>query len=285
MPSPNRNIAPPKDLNEQVSRALAEDIGSGDVCAQLIPKNHQSVATLITRETAILCGQPWVDAVFHTTDPNIALTWAAQEGERIQSNQTVLTLQGPSHSILTAERTALNFLQTLSGTATRVHDWVALLSGTKTQLLDTRKTIPGLRTAQKYAVLVGGGKNHRMGLFDQFLIKENHIMACGGINAAVQNARQINPNLCVEVEVENLQEFEQALQAQADVIMLDNFAVEDIQQAVNLNQGRTKLEVSGNIGPEALAMYAATGVDYISMGALTKHLVATDFSLRLVDKS
>lgn len=282
--TPSAAIALPDDLVYQVQQALREDLGSGDITASLIDPNQTAQARVIAREPAILCGQPWFNAVFAAIDPSVTLTWAVPEGALMTADQTILELSGNARSILTAERTALNFLQTLSGTATTTHRWVSHLEGTDAQLLDTRKTIPGLRTAQKYAVKVGGGQNHRMGLFDQFLIKENHIMAAGSISAAIQQAKRLHSSIPVEVEVETLAELEEALQAQADIIMLDNFSLQNVQQAVvirdRMQASHCKLEVSGAIEESALLTLAETGVDFISVGALTKHVQATDFSMR-----
>lgn len=280
----NSTIALPTDLTVQVERALAEDLGSADITAELIPADHTATASVIVRESAILCGQPWFDAVFNQVDPQVACQWLVTEGANVKPNQTLLNIQGNARSILTAERTALNFLQTLSGTATTTRHWVNRLQNTSATLLDTRKTLPGLRSAQKYAVRIGGAQNHRMGLYDQFLIKENHIMAAGDITKAIKQARQNHPAIKVEVEVENLAEFEQALTAGADIIMLDNFSLENIHTAVKLRSSLhalgCKLEVSGGIEAENLLTLAQTGIDYISVGALTKHVRAIDFSMR-----
>lgn len=262
--------------------ALDEDIGTGDITASLIATENMAVARIITRETMILAGTPWADAVFALVDSRISADWVTKEGEAAEAGSTLLTLSGPARTLLTAERPALNFLQTLSGTATRVHQLLPLLEGTSAQLLDTRKTLPGLRIAQKYAVTVGGGKNHRLGLFDAFLIKENHIMACGGIQAAVNKARQTAPGKPVEVEVETMAELELALQAQADIIMLDDFSHADMTAAVQLTNGKAKLEASGGINSTTLRAVAETGVDYISMGTLTKDVKAIDLSMRLI---
>ncbi len=263
--------------------ALDEDIGSGDITAGLIPAETIARARVITREPMILAGSPWADAVFTLTDTRIHPEWLVEEGGFADSNTPLLVLEGPARSLLTAERCALNFLQTLSGTATRVNHLVKLLAGTTTQLLDTRKTLPGLRVAQKYAVEVGGGKNHRLGLFDAFLIKENHIMAAGSIAAAVATARRLAPGKPVEVEVETMEELDEALSAQADIIMLDEFSLADMQRAVVHTAGRAKLEASGGIHEGNLRIVAQTGVDYISMGALTKDLRSIDLSMRFID--
>ncbi|WP_240642680.1 carboxylating nicotinate-nucleotide diphosphorylase [Pseudidiomarina mangrovi] len=268
-----------------VTQALAEDLNGvqaqHDLTAQLIPAEQQVWATLITREAMVVCGCAWVDEVFAQLNAAVQLDWLVQDGDHIEANSPLLHVHGCARDILTAERTAMNFLQTLSAVATTTASYVAHLKGSQTQLLDTRKTIPGLRTALKYAVTCGGGFNHRVGLYDAYLIKENHIMACGGIAAAVSQARQLNPAVPVEVEVENLEEYQQALDAGADIIMLDNFSIRDIHQAVASRRGHSKLEVSGNITAERLTELAATGVDYISSGALTKNIQAIDLSLRV----
>lgn len=269
-------------IQQNILLALSEDIGDGDITAQLIPASHQGQARVITREPMVLAGQPWVNALFQQLDPSVNIEWLAQEGDYLAANTPFLMLSGNARSLLTGERPALNFIQTLSGTATKVRELVGLLQGTQTQLLDTRKTLPCLRIAQKYAVGVGGGKNHRLGLFDAFLIKENHIMAAGSISAAIQQARVIAPNKPVEVEVETFAELDEALTANADIIMLDNFSNDDMRQAVKHTAGRAKLEASGNITKTNLREVAQTGVDYISMGALTKDVTAIDLSMRFV---
>ncbi len=269
-------------ITANIQLALSEDIGDGDITAQLIPANAQGHARVITRETMVLAGTPWVNALFTQLDPLVKLEWLAQEGELVTANAPFLRLSGSARSLLTGERAALNFIQTLSGTATKVRELVGLLEGTHTQLLDTRKTLPCLRVAQKYAVSVGGGKNHRLGLFDAFLIKENHIMAAGSIDAAVKQARLIAPNKPVEVEVESFNELDQALAAGADIIMLDNFSHDDMRQAVKHTAGRAKLEASGNIDHTTLRQVAQTGVDFVSMGAVTKDVKAIDLSMRFV---
>lgn len=263
--------------------ALAEDIGSGDITAGLIPADASARARVITREPMILAGSPWADAVFALTDAHIKPDWLIQEGQLAEANTPLLILEGPARALLTAERAALNFLQTLSGTATTVHQLVKLLEGTSTRLLDTRKTLPGLRMAQKYAVEIGGGKNHRLGLFDAFLIKENHIVAAGSIAAAIATARQIAPGKPVEVEVETMTELEQALGAEADIIMLDDFSMDDMRHAVIHTAKRALLEASGGITARNLREVALTGVDYISMGALTKDVKSIDLSMRFMD--
>lgn len=270
------------DRDRLVTQALAEDIGDGDLTAQLIPAGTAARARIITREDAVLCGIPWAEAVFARLDPAIDIRWLAAEGEDIRADQTLCELAGDARALLTGERSALNFLQTLSGTATAARRYRDLAAPTGVTVLDTRKTIPGLRLAQKYAVRVGGCRNHRIGLHDAFLIKENHIAACGGIAEAVASARRIAPGKPVEVEVENLDECRQALAAGAERIMLDNFTPADIATAVTLRgAGTTEYEVSGNIDEQSLRRYAAAGVDFISTGALTKHLKAVDLSFRL----
>jgi nicotinate-nucleotide pyrophosphorylase (carboxylating) len=267
-------------IDEDVRHALEEDVGQGDITAQLIPADGIWKASVYSREHAILCGRNWFDAVFHHLDENVDLRWYRADGDKIAPHQVVCTLKGPARSLLTGERTALNFLQTLSGTATLAHRYAKQVEGLDTRILDTRKTIPGLRRAQKYAVRTGGCHNHRMGLYDAFLIKENHIAAAGSIAAAVQRARKLDSELPVEVEVETLDELQQALQAGADRIMLDNFSTEDISKAVTLNAGKAELEASGGITLDNLREYAETGVDYISIGALTKDVKAVDLSMR-----
>lgn len=270
-----------QDIEACVQRALAEDIGDGDITAQLIPAEKTAEAVIITREPAILCGQAWVNEVYRQLDPNVEITWFADEGERIEPNQQLFTLKGNARSLLTGERTALNFLQTLCGIATTAREFADLVGGGSVRILDTRKTIPGLRLAQKYAVKVGGCHNHRMGLYDAFLIKENHIAACGGILAAVDKARAIAPDKPVEVEVENLPELNAAIAAGADIVMLDNFTKAMTAEAVRLAAGRVKLEISGNITQKELTEAASAGVDFVSSGALTKHCRAIDLSFRL----
>jgi len=274
-------LALPADISETVTTALREDLGNGDITAMLVPADAMARAVVITREDAVLCGTAWFDEVYRQLDPAITVTWQAQDGERITPGLTVCKVQGPARELLTGERTALNFLQLLSGTATVTHAYARLLSGCHTRLLDTRKTVPGLRSAQKYAVLCGGGHNHRMGLFDAILIKENHILAAGSIGAAVTRAK--TKNVPVEVEVENLTQLEEALQAGADTVLLDNFDLAGLRQAVAVNRGRARLEVSGGVNLDNLRELAATGVDFISVGALTKHVRAIDFSMRFTD--
>ena len=275
----------PQSLLEQsiqinIQHALQEDIGDGDITALLTPEDEQATATIITREDMILAGQPWVNALIQAFDRSVQVTWLKQEGERVAANEAFLKLAGSARSLLTVERPALNFIQTLSAVATKTASYVKQLDGLNTKLLDTRKTLPGLRIAQKYAVAIGGGQNHRLGLFDAFLIKENHIMAAGSITQAVEQARQIAPNKPVEVEVETWDELNQALEAGADIVMLDNFSQQQMIDAVKHVAGRCKLEASGNITIENLREVASTGVDYISMGVLTKDVIAIDLSMR-----
>jgi nicotinate-nucleotide pyrophosphorylase (carboxylating) len=274
------------DIHNAVQQALAEDIGSGDITARLIPANEQAHARIITRERAIIAGAPWVNEVFRQLDPSVHVTWRISEGQWARPNQVLFELHGPARSLLTGERAALNFLQTLSGTATRCRGYADRVAGTGVKLLDTRKTLPGLRIAQKYAVSVGGCYNHRIGLYDAFLIKENHIMACGSIRQAVQQAHLIAPGKPVEVEVENMTQLDEAMEAGTNIIMLDNFSPRQMTAAVahcrNETGGRIKLEASGGITTNTLRQYAETGVDYISIGALTKDCKATDLSMRLV---
>lgn len=258
-----------------------EDIGSGDLTAALISPDKSSIAHLIVREPSILCGQDWFNEVFHQLDPSIQIDWHCHDGDSLDVDQCVCTIKGNAAPILTGERTAMNFLQTLSGTATITHDYVKQLEQSSVKLLDTRKTVPGLREAQKYAVRCGGGYNHRHGLFDGILIKENHIMAAGSITNAVNAARETSPHtLKIEVEIETLDELREALDAGADIMLLDNMSHEQLQQAVAINQQQAKLEVSGNITDERLQALSKIGIDYISTGAITKHIRAIDFSLR-----
>ncbi|QEA39023.1 carboxylating nicotinate-nucleotide diphosphorylase [Pistricoccus aurantiacus] len=271
-----------EEIRTSAARLLSEDVGPGDITAELIPDRQWAKARVITREEAVLCGVAWVDEIFRRLDPRVALTWHAADGDLLQEGQAFLELEGPARSLLTGERAALNLLQTLSATATRTRAWAKLIEDTGVRLLDTRKTLPGLRLAQKYAVTCGGGHNHRIGLYDAFLIKENHIAACGSIQAAVKEARAIAKELSVEVEVETLDELEEALAAQADIILLDNFSLDDLREAVNRTQGRATLEASGNVNDLTLAEIAATGIDCISSGALTKDIRAIDMSMRVV---
>ncbi len=274
------------DISQQVKRALEEDLGGNidienDITACLIEANTNATAKVITREDCTVCGVDWVNQTFAQIDDSLKITWFVKDGDSAPAESVLFTVTGNARAILTAERTALNFLQTLSGTATTTAKYAALLAHSDTEILDTRKTLPGMRLAQKYAVLCGGGKNHRIGLFDAFLIKENHIAACGSIPNAISKAKQLHPEKPVEVEVESLDELRQAIDGKADIVMLDNFDNEQIQQAVDINQGRCKLEVSGNITEERLFSLANLGVNYVSSGALTKHIKAVDLSLRL----
>jgi nicotinate-nucleotide pyrophosphorylase (carboxylating) len=281
---PARPAVPiPKDLARKVAAALAEDIGEGDLTAALIPPEKNGRATVITREAAILCGIPYVEESFRQLDARTTFEWRAAEGDSVIANQVLFTVDGPARSLLTAERCALNFLQLLSGTATAAHAYVALLAGTNCRLLDTRKTIPGLRTAQKYAVRVGGGHNHRMGLFDGILIKENHIAAAGSIALAVAAAKHSAGSIPVEVEVENLAQLEETIDAGADIAMLDNFSLEAMRDGVARNakaKRPLKIEASGGITGETIRAIAETGVDFISVGSITKHVQAVDLSMR-----
>jgi nicotinate-nucleotide pyrophosphorylase (carboxylating) len=270
-------------IRQNVESSLFEDIGSGDITALLIDENEQTTARVISREQAVISGRAWVDEVFRQVDPALEINWSFQEGDMISANSELFRVQGLARSILTAERSALNFLQLLSGIATRCKTYADKVKHTPVKLLDTRKTIPGLRYAQKYAVTCGGCHNHRMGLFDAFLIKENHIAACGSIEAAISRAREISPTKPIEVEVENLNELAQAVHAQADTIMLDNFSLGDLRKAVEWVGGRAKLEASGGINEHTLVGIAETGVDYISIGSLTKDCKAIDLSMRVMN--
>ena len=269
------------DITKTVAWALEEDIRDGDITAALISDSETATATIITREHAIICGIDWVTEVFQQVDDAVKLEWHVNDGDAVKPDQKLVTLKGKARSLLTGERCALNFLQTLSGTATRCRRYADMVKDTTVKLLDTRKTIPGLRTAQKYAVSCGGCYNHRIGLYDAYLIKENHIAACGGIANAVATARKQAPGKPVEVEVENLEELEQALNSAADTIMLDNFSLADMRKAVEINTGRAKLEASGGVTDQTLRDIAETGVDYISIGVLTKDFVALDLSMRV----
>ena len=274
----------PVEVAADVAAALAEDLGAGDVTAQLLPKTLRVRGRIITREHAVLCGTAWAEATFRALDPEIRLKWHAQDGAAVRANQILLEIEGAARALLSAERTALNFLQTLSGTATAASHFAAAVRGTGCLILDTRKTVPGLRRAQKYAVRRGGAHNHRMGLFDMFLIKENHIAAAGSLATAVAAARRDSAGLAVEVEVESLEELERAFDAEPDVIMLDDFTAADLAAAVARNRARprpVKLEASGGISLENVRQVAQSGVDYISIGALTKHVHAIDLSLRI----
>jgi nicotinate-nucleotide pyrophosphorylase (carboxylating) len=269
------------EIEANVRRALLEDIGSGDITAQLIPAERLAKATVISRDAAVIAGTAWVDSVFRQLDQRVAVHWQVADGDRVQPNQPLFHLEGPARSLLTGERSALNFLQLLSGVATRSQHYADMVADTQVKLLDTRKTLPGLRLAQKYAVTCGGCHNHRIGLFDAFLIKENHIAACGGIAQAITAAHKIAPGKPVEVEVENLDELKQALDGGADIIMLDELSLDDMREAVRLTAGRAKLEASGGVTDATLRTIAETGVDYISIGTLTKDVKAVDLSMRL----
>ncbi|RUQ33815.1 MAG: carboxylating nicotinate-nucleotide diphosphorylase [Candidatus Competibacteraceae bacterium] len=270
----------PPDPNPTVALALAEDIGNGDLTAALIPESAQTEATVISREHAVLCGAAWFDAVFQQLDPGIHVAWQAADGDRITPDQLLCTLRGPARPLLTGERTALNFLQLLSGVATLARRFADAVAGSGATILDTRKTLPGLRLAQKYAVRCGGCQNHRIGLFDAVLIKENHIMAAGSISEAIATARRLHPGVTVEVEVENLAELQEALVAQPDIVMLDNFDLAAMREAVRITAHQLKLEASGNVNFDTVRQIAATGVDYISIGGLTKDVRAVDLSMR-----
>lgn len=272
--SPNIN-----DIAETVKKALAEDIGTGDITAELIPESAVATANLLSRDEAVFCGIPWANEIFSQVDLSIKVNWFVQDGDLITPSNVLAEMTGTARSLLTAERCLLNFLQTLSATATLSRKLSDLVGHTKVKLLDTRKTLPGLRSAQKYAVRVGGCFNHRFGLYDAFLIKENHINACGSIELVIDRARQLHPEKTIEIEVESLEQLRMALEAKADIVMLDNFSKEDLQQAVILNAGHAKLEASGGISEESLVSIAETGVDYISIGALTKDCKAVDLSL------
>jgi nicotinate-nucleotide pyrophosphorylase (carboxylating) len=272
----------PTDIKSTVSIALQEDVGSGDITAQLIAPDAIASANIYFREEAVLCGNSWADEVMHQVDSAIAIQWHSNEGDLVSKDHCIASLNGSARSLLTAERNILNFLQTLSGTATTCHQYAQMISHTQVRLLDTRKTIPGLRTAQKYAVTIGGCYNHRMGLYDAFLIKENHINACGSISQAVARARSLHSGKPVEVEVETLVQLEEALSAQADIVMLDNFNLDAMRQAVRINGGKAKLEASGGVNKTTLIDIAETGVDFVSIGALTKDCRAIDLSMLFV---
>src|ERR1700683_1412042 len=277
------SVPVPKDLPQQIDRALEEDIGRGDLNAALIPADAAGRAATITRESAIICGIPYVDATFARIDPKVRIEWKVGEGAAVAPDQLLFKISGPARALLTGDRTALNFLQLLSGTATAAHAFAERLKGTACRLLDTRKTIPGLRTAQKYAVRVGGGYNHRIGLFDGILIKENHIMAAGSVARAVAAARSSGTKVPVEVEVESLDELQQAIAAGADIALLDDFSLEDLAESVTINRNAPrslKLEASGGVTLESIRGSANTGVDYVSVGSITKHVRAVDLSMR-----
>ncbi len=273
----------PSDLRDTVARALAEDVGRGDVTAILVPEDDDASAVVTSREHAVLAGEPWFDEVFlQVSDGAAQVNWMARDGDVVRPNQMLCTIDGRARHLLTAERTALNFLQTLSGTATITRHYVKRVQGTAARILDTRKTVPGLRTAQKYAVACGGGTNHRMGLYDAVLIKENHIAAAGSITAAVADARRKLSNQTVEVEVEDLAQLREALASDVDRILLDNFSVEDLARAVAISGGRVPLEASGNVNLKTVRDVATSGVDFISVGGITKHIHAVDLSMRFV---
>jgi nicotinate-nucleotide pyrophosphorylase (carboxylating) len=274
----------PRDLASQVTTALREDVGSGDVTAELVPATQKARGRVITREDAVLCGHPWVEETFRQLDPDIRLSWHAADGDRITADSVIFEIAGPARAVLTGERTALNFMQLLSATATAARGFVEAVAGTGCVILDTRKTLPGLRTAQKYAVRCGGARNHRIGLYDMVLIKENHIAAAGSLSGAIVAARHAAPGLPVEVEVESLTEFQEALAARPDIIMLDEFTRADMSEAVAINRAGghpVKIEASGSVSLETVRAIATTGVDYISVGSLTKHVRAVDLSMRL----
>lgn len=271
----------PSDIDATVAIALAEDVGSGDVTATLIPAARQCSARVVCREAAVLAGGPWFNSVFRHIDPAVSVDWLFDEGATLKADDVVCRLQGPARAIVTGERSALNFLQTLSSTATFTRNYVAALGETKTRILDTRKTVPGLRSAQKYAVRAGGGVNHRMGLFDAILIKENHIAAAGSITAAVAALRASHAGLRIEVEVENMQELDEALASGAEMIMLDNFSLEAMRAATAYVAGRALVEISGGVEIDVLASLGTVGADFVSVGALTKHVRAIDFSMRI----
>ena len=272
----------PNIIQDDINRFLAEDVGRGDLTAQVIPADKKAKATLITREATLVCGQAWFNAVFRSIDPGIKVDWQCEEGEQVSANDILCYLSGSARSLLTGERAALNILQTLSATASLTNKYTKVLKGTGAIALDTRKTIPGLRLAQKYAVSCGGASNHRFGLYDGILIKENHIMAAGSIAKAVEVARLVSDRVDIEVEVENLDEVQQALNAKADILLLDNFSLEQLAQAVVLNKGTAKLEASGNVTLSTIRDIAKTGVDFISVGALTKNIQAVDLSMRII---
>jgi nicotinate-nucleotide pyrophosphorylase (carboxylating) len=278
-------LQPPlvSQVREDVARALAEDIGSGDCTASLIPQDGMLEMQVVCRESAVLAGRAWFDETFAQLDASAGISWQAADGDALAADQSVCRLTGSARALLTGERTALNFLQTLSGTATRTRQYVDAIAGTGATILDTRKTIPGLRAAQKYAVLCGGGQNHRIGLFDAILVKENHISAAGSISQAVESARRLYPELLLEVEVETLDQLEEACRAGAQRVLLDNFTLRSLRSAVERFKGRVGLEASGGIGIETIRAVAETGVDFISTGAITKHVKATDFSMRFVE--
>ncbi len=271
---------PKSHIKESVHIALAEDIGTEDVTSKIIPQHDTSIATIISREAAIICGTEWLEETFNQLDSKITIEWNIKDGDRVKADQQICTLKGSTRALLSGERTALNFLQTLSGTATIAGQYASAIANTNTKVLDTRKTIPGLRLAQKYAVSCGGCKNHRIGLYDAILIKENHILAAGSIKKAVESSRSNYPKLNIEVEVENLNELQQALDAKVERILLDNFDIETLKQAVKISNKITELEASGNVTLKTIQGIAETGVDYISTGAITKDIKAIDLSMR-----
>ncbi|HGN0868372.1 TPA: carboxylating nicotinate-nucleotide diphosphorylase [Providencia alcalifaciens] len=276
------------DIPFMVNVALKEDLGQvvdykRDITGQLLNEDFQATARIITREEGVFCGQKWLEEVFYQLGNKVKVNWKVQDGDKVSPNQVLCEMRGPSQILLTGERTALNFVQTLSSVSTVTAKYVAFLEGTRTKLLDTRKTIPGLRSALKYAVLMGGGYNHRLGLSDAYLIKENHIISAGSVSQAVSLARQAHPDVPIEVEVENLEELLQALKAQADIIMLDNFTTDMMKDAVVLTDGKAALEVSGNVTDKTIREFALTGIDFISVGALTKHIQALDLSMRFIE--
>jgi nicotinate-nucleotide pyrophosphorylase (carboxylating) len=280
-PNPSFELPPATHIAADIERAFAEDMGPGDATAELLPAEAHADAQLTCREAAVIAGTAWFDACFRRLDPDVRIDWEVSDGQRVTPGSVICRLSGHARSLVSAERSALNFLQLLSGTATITADYVAAVAGTAARILDTRKTVPGLRLAQKYAVRCGGGHNHRIGLYDAILVKENHIIAAGSIAAAAQAARRLHPKLLLEVEVENLDELTQALDAGVDRIMLDNFSLPLMVEAVQQTAGRVPLEVSGNVSLDTIGEFARTGVDFISVGALTKHVRAVDLSLRL----
>ena len=276
----------PDDVAENVRRALAEDVGAGDLTARLIPADAQAEARVITREEAVLCGTAWFNEVFRQLDDRVRIAWHARDGDTVHAGQALCELRGPARALLTGERTALNFLQLLCGTATRAHRYAEAVRGTRAVILDTRKTVPGLRRAQKYAVACGGGRNHRLGLYDAVLIKENHIAAAGSVTAALEAARRAaSPGVLVEIEVENPGQLREALAAGADHLLLDNFSVGDLKAAVAETRGRAKLEASGGVDLSGIRAIAETGVDYISVGEMTKSIRAVDLSMRFTHRA
>src|SRR5581483_5965602 len=282
--TPVPNLTPPADLADQVEAALREDIGSGDVTAQLVPEAQRVRGRVVTRDNAVLCGRPWAEETFRRLDAGLHLAWRAADGDQVLAGAVLFEIEGRARPILTGERTALNFLQLLSATATQASRFAAAVAGTGCTVIDTRKTIPGLRSAQKYAVRCGGGRNHRMGLYDMVLIKENHIAAAGSISSAIGAARRVANGVKVEVEVESLAELEEARRAGPDIVLLDDFSLEDLAAAVALNRSlgrRVALEASGSVSLETVRAIAATGIDFVSSGSLTKNVRAVDLSMRL----